>query len=302
MSGRSPKPIYVLHGQDDYLRRQYRREIAAGLAGSEETQLAVTNFDSSAALSEVLDELRTAPLLAPRRLVILHDADDFVSKHRQALEEYLDSPSPTGSLILVVRSWPGNTRLARRAREIGEIADCSSPDERSLPRWISRAAQDRGKRISPDAAALLSAWVGPDLARLDAEIEKLALYTGRRQEISTEDVAAAVVATAGPVPFALTDAIATGNAKTAVEALHSLLTRRGEEFRVLGLIAWHLRRGLQSRLMRPPLRPGSAGWRPLAELRKDFRRVLQADLGLKTGAEPAPTMQLLVTKLCHPAT
>ncbi|KPK86560.1 MAG: hypothetical protein AMJ81_00900 [Phycisphaerae bacterium SM23_33] len=302
MSENPPKPVYVLHGPDDYLRRQYRRKIVAGLVGSEEAPLAVANFDSSAVLTEVLDELRTAPLLASRRLVIVHDADDFVTRHRQQLEDYLARPCPTASLILTVESWPPNTRLARQVREIGELMDCSSPEERSLPRWISGAAEDRGKRMSPQAAALLAAWVGPDLARLDAEVEKLSLYTGGRQEISAEDAAASVAATAGPVPFALTNALAGGDSKAALHALDSLLTRRGQELRVLGLIIWHLRSRLERDLSRPPSRRGPAGRRSPASVHKAFRHVLQADLGLKTGAQPLATMQLLVTQLCRPTT
>ena len=61
-----------------------------------------------------------------------------------------------------------------------------------------------------------------------------------------------------------------------------MLTRPGEEFRVLGMIAWHLRRSAGRT-------GGSAG---------DFRTVLTADLALKTGAPPLATMQLLVARLC----
>lgn len=298
MSKKSPQPVYVLHGQDDYLRRQYRRSIVAELVGQEDPQLAVSNFDSSAGLSEVLDELRTSPLLASRRVVIVHDADDFVTRHRAALEKYLANPCTTASLILLVKSLRARDRLARLAGEIGEVMDCSGPDEGSLRGWILRMAKDRGKRISREAAGLLAAWVGPDLGRLDAEIEKLALYVGRRDEISAEDAAAAVAATAGPVPFALTNAIGAGDRQAALDALDSLLTRRGQEFQVLGLITWHLRKQLEGKPVRGPAR----GLPPRAQpvrVHRDFRQALRADLALKTGAEPLTTMQLLVTRLCR---
>ena len=68
-------------------------------------------------LSEVLDELRTLPFLAEKRVVVLKDADKFVSEHRAALENYFDEPSKTGVLILTVEKWMKTTKLAKKTRK-----------------------------------------------------------------------------------------------------------------------------------------------------------------------------------------
>jgi len=234
MPERPGKCVYVLHGPDDYLRRQHRREIVQALLPDGQTELAVVHLDASAELSEVLDELRTAPFLAPRRIVIITDADKFVTRHRAALEKYLAGPAPAGSLILIVNTWQPRWKLAALAARVGEVIDCSPPSPASLPRWIVRVAEARGKRISGDDAALLAAWVGNDLARLDGEIEKLALYVGSRRTITGEDLAAVVAAAAGPVAFALTNALAAGDPAAALAALDDLMTQPGEAYRVLG--------------------------------------------------------------------
>ena len=293
-------PVYVLHGHNLYLRQQARREVIHRFGDEGDAELGVANFDASAELAEVLDELRTAPLLARRRLVIFHDADKFVTAHRQRLEQYLANPSSTASLMLVVDSWKATTKLAKLAAKIGEVIDCSDPDDAELPGWVVERASARGKQIAPKAAELLTEWIGNDLARLDGEIEKLAIYAGKRRVISAEDVAAVVVATAGPVPYALVNAIAAGRADEALSTLSRTLTRRGEEFRVLGLIAWHLRRqrgrGGGRWTGRAPT-GGRAGRGK--DLRGGFRRLLATDLALKTGAHPLPAMQALVLDLCR---
>lgn len=294
----TPKPVYVLHGQDSYLRRRHRRRIVAELVGADDPQLAVARFDSTATLSEVLDELRTGSLLARHRVVIVDEADDFVARCRKPLEEYLAKASPTGSLILAVKTFPASTRLARLATAIGEVLDCSAPDEGSLPRWIGQMAEERNQRISPEAAELLAAWIGPDLGRLDTEMEKLSLYVGPRRQISADDAAASVAATAGPVPFALTNALAAGNARAAFEALDSLLAQRGQEYRVLGLFGWYLRSRLEGKPMGPFGRRRAQPRRSPGGLQQDLRHVLRADLALKTGEKPLTTMQLLVARLC----
>ena len=64
--------------------------------------------------ADVLDELRTVPFLSGRRVVVVRNADTFVSGNRGLLECYFESPCRTGVLVLVVESWPANTRLARK--------------------------------------------------------------------------------------------------------------------------------------------------------------------------------------------
>jgi DNA polymerase-3 subunit delta len=309
------KPVYVLYGDDEYLRDEHRRQIVEEVVGSADAQLAVASFNADAELADVLDDLRTLPLMSPSRLVIVRDADSFVSAHRQALEDYLDHPSPTGALLLIVSSWPGNTNLAKRVLKIGRAIACSAPAG-NLGQWIAQAALKRGKQIAPQAAQLLEQYVGADLAALDAEVEKLSLYVGDRPAIATEDVNVLTVATAGPADFALTNALTASDAKTAVTVLDKMLTRKGLEFMVLGQIGGHLRRAIKGQSIRQaggdprealnPYMPSDAKQkyldllrrRPLAVLQQDFRRVLAADLAMKSGAEPRAAMQDLVLSLC----
>jgi DNA polymerase-3 subunit delta len=306
------KPIYVLHGDDGFLRDAHRREIVERLIGPADPQLAVAVFEPDAPLADVLDELRTAPFLAPRRVVVVRDADAFVTAHRAALERYLAAPAASAALMLLVTTWNPKWRLARIVEDIGRRVDCSVPQRGSLAAWIAKAARKRGKKLAPDAAELLEQWIGRDLAALDGEIEKLSIYAGERETVTVEDVSALVTSTAGPAAFALTNALTAGDAKAALDALGGMLTARGEEFRTLGLIAWHLRRALSAKEqmatggspdVRMPPRQRSAFLamvrrRPMRRMERDFARLLEADLGMKSGLEPQAALQSLVVGLC----
>ena len=310
------KPIYILHGEDAFLRDASRREIVAAAIGDADPQTCVAPFDATAELADVLDELRTVPFLAPRRVVIVSDADAFVAAHRKALEKYLAKPSETATLILIVSTWKKTTRLDKLARKIGGVLNCSAPGRGSVGRFVTEAAARRDKRIDSDAAQLLAEWIGDDLAALDAEIEKLSLYVGRRASISAADVSAVVSATAGPAAFALTNALTAGDARAALSALNGMLTARGDQFRVLGLITWHLRKAMGVQQLIAEGQSAGAAMRAcrvfygkqefLAMLRRrsagalqeDFRRLIRADLGMKTGAAAPATLQPLVMQLC----
>ncbi|MHC4294951.1 MAG: DNA polymerase III subunit delta, partial [Planctomycetota bacterium] len=263
-------------------------------------------------LPEVLDELRTLPFLAPRRAVVVSDAAPFVSAHREAIESYLNAPSKTASLILLLTSFPRNTRLAKLVGKIGEAIECNAPEAGKLHGWLREAAAARGKKISSEAVELLLAYRGAEMGTLDEEIEKLALYVAERDRITGEDVGRLVASTSGAEAFELTNAITKGNAAAALKALAGSITRRGEEFKVLGMIAWYLRRALKasqelSAGKRPALKmpPQHASAframlqrRNLKKLQGDFRKLLNADLAMKTGTNPNTALQQLVVQLC----
>jgi len=283
MPDRPAKPVYVLHGSDQFLRRRRRGDIIGALLGDTDPQLARVDLDDDAELADVLDALRTPTFLAPRRVVVMDDADAFITRHRKALEKYFTDPAPTGSLILTVDNWQSGWNLAKIVADVGELVHCSPPPPGKLPKWMANVARTHGKKLSAAAAKQLIEGIGNDLARLRSEIEKLSLFVGERAEITDGDVGAVVAASAGPVDYALSNALSARNAREALKALDDLLTRRGEEFRVLGTLRWHL---------------GSPRNRARYSDR-DFRRLLAADLGMKTGAEPKAALQLLVTQLCR---
>ncbi len=317
MSQATVQPVYALVGNDTFLQDAYRQEITQAVLGQADPQMALSTHDGTAELAAVLDDLRTLPFLAPSRLVIVREADAFVSAHRDALESYLDSPAEAGVLVLMVSSFPKNTRLAKKVAEIGTIYDCSSPDEADLAGWLKRNAAKRNKTIDRQGAQLLLEWIGNDLAALDQEVEKLSLYVDQRGEITAEDVATLVTASAGAEAFALPNALTEGNAAQALTILAQMLSARGEEFRTLGMIRWHLVRAIRAKQLIAAGRSSQEAMkavkvfyrqasafeaflkrRSLDKLCGDFRRALAADRAMKSGTTAQADLQELVVSLC----
>ena len=305
------KPIYILHGSDGFLLEKHRRDVLAAAVGDADPALAVSAFDGEATTSDVLDALRTVPFLTDRRIIVVRDADAFIGRSRQALEAYAARPCETGVLILVVSSLRSQGKFEKRVAEIGRVIDCT-PRKRDLPAQVRSAAKRRGKDIDRQAAAALVEWIGPDLLALGNELDKLASYTGDRERITLDDLTAVVRPKEDAEDFALSNAITAGDIPAALRALDRALTARGEEFRVLGNIGWHLRRLRQAQLSRlagrglglrlPPdvarRLNGLLERRSLHRIEADFRRLLRTDLGMKSGLEARAALQGLVVELC----
>ena len=81
-------PVYAVVGRDRFLRSEALDGILSGLASEMDSVGPARHDGSSAELAEVLDEARTLSLLGTRRVVVVDDADGFISANRAALERY----------------------------------------------------------------------------------------------------------------------------------------------------------------------------------------------------------------------
>src|SRR5262249_35864101 len=137
--------------------------------------------------AKIKDELATLPFLSSRRLVVIDNADPFVTNYRSQLEKYVTQPAATGVLVLDVKTWPATTRLAKLLADT--TISCKAPSAAKLPAWCGDWAKSKhGKPLSVPAAQLLVDLVGSDMGQLDQELGKLAAYVGQAPKIDVEDV------------------------------------------------------------------------------------------------------------------
>src|SRR5690349_8061567 len=86
------QPVYVLHGDEAFLRRQVRTALRKLVLGGDDSGFSLSCHEgASASFGAVLSDVQTVGLLTPRRLVIVEDADPFVSRDRAKLEKYVAS-------------------------------------------------------------------------------------------------------------------------------------------------------------------------------------------------------------------
>jgi DNA polymerase-3 subunit delta len=166
-----PKPVYALVGQDAYLQLAELGRIQREL-GKDVQRI---DFDGDRAeLAEVLDELRSFAMFGGSKLVVMRDADEFISRFRHQLEDFLEEPPTSATLVLRVPSLPKNERISKIIAKVGEVIPCDPPKD--LRSWIVRHAKDaHGLSLAPEAAHLLADYIGADLGRIDMELSKLAL-------------------------------------------------------------------------------------------------------------------------------
>lgn len=246
------KSICVIAGKDEFLVANQCEALVGELLTDEQRPMCLYQPKADeVAVADVLDELRTLPFLADRRVVLIKDADKFVSANREILEKYFDDPSPTGVLILAVASWPGNTRLAKKLPKVGQLIKVTDIARRSLPKYVADYTRgEHAKSFAAGAAQLLVELVGDEPGRLCSEADKLAMYVGDKKNITSDDVEKLIGHNRMFNAFAVIDAVTEGNVGCAIERLRNMFASdRQAEFRVVGAFAYHFRRLFKARAM-----------------------------------------------------
>jgi DNA polymerase III subunit delta len=251
LKAKAPKrhPVYALVGDEDFLKRQARERIIATALGEDDPAFAVSVFQGDKAdkldFSTIRNELDTLSFLASCRVVIVENADTFVTDHRPSLEAYAAKPNPDAVLVLDVKTFPETTKLAKALPDAAKVVCKAPPAYRlyDLKPWLVQWAKTAHKKqLAPDAAELLLDLVGPSMGLLDQELGKLAVAVGAKPGIAAEDVDRLVGRSKAADVFRILDAIGEGKPGEALSVLEALFAEGEHPLAILGPLTAQLRK------------------------------------------------------------
>jgi DNA polymerase III subunit delta len=256
-------------------------------------------------------------------VVIVEDADGFVSKNRPALEDHVSRSRSTGVLLLSVGTWPTNTRLYKALAEAGLQIECKFPPPAKLLKWLTGWAKSQHHaQLDPAAAEVMNELIEPELGLFDQELAKLAVLAGSGGVITPELVHDAVGGWRSKTVWEMLDAAVSGDAREGLLQLERLLAGGEAPIAVLAQISGSLRRfaaatsiieAAEEQRRRITLRDAlsEAGFKPFvlskaeAQLRqlgrirgaKLYRWLVDADLALKGSSSSPARARIVLEKL-----
>jgi DNA polymerase III delta subunit len=298
----SIEPLYLVTGDDE----AEMSAIGTALADSVEEDLRAFNVqrfygnDAGSTVAAVLDAASTFPLLAPRRVVLLLQAEKALVA-RKAKSADRDEASPdedgdsdgggrTGQLALLkayaaaphshatvafLGAGLRRTFDALATQAVVVVCEASADVIRTLE-------VEHGVRFDRDAAELLRQMAGADVARLRADVERVVLYAAGRKTIVREQVAEVIGRSAAGGGKKLWNDVAGRRTAAALRELGLELAEGAVPFMVLGLLRSVVERTVAARDL-----PGA------------LEALLRTDLALKTsGGDPRVLLERLVVELC----
>jgi DNA polymerase III subunit delta len=221
---RSFLPVYLLHGEEDFLLESALTAVLDAVLPEELRSLNLDVLDcGDVAGRDIVARAASFPMMGDTRVVIAKNIERMVVQDLEQLTGYVESPSESTVLILAgkkadLRRKPFSTLHARGAAfEFAHVRDSS------MASWITDRVDTYGATIDDDAADLLSVHVGVSLREVDSEITKLLTYLGDRKHITTADVADVVGFSREFTIFQLQECIGKGDIRRAMVILDHML-------------------------------------------------------------------------------
>jgi DNA polymerase III delta subunit len=310
-------PLYLLGGDD----LQSRHDLAIEFANVVDEDLQAFNVQTFYAneatnagtreqlIGSLIATARTLPMMSPRRVIIVHEADRLLSPKRgkdedpaaepeppkkgkraaastpaEELEAYIEHPEPMTTLVFVAGLLDANRRVVKLLRKHAEIVDCGSLESpREAAMWITRRLEMDELAIEPKALALLLGATGLSLGRIRAEVDKLVLYAAGEATITATHVRDLVIPQNEPSEvFALMDAIKKSDASAALRE-----------------VATRIDAGVPPPMLLGMIRAATIQLRPDARVKSGLEAVFRADLAIKSSAgAPQYLLECLVVELC----
>lgn len=296
-------PIYLLQGEDEVekagLAHEFEALVEEGLRAFNVERIHTGEIASgeklAAAVSSLVAAVRTLPMMSPRRVVIVLQAQGLLVPKREseaasrALEEFEDllkNPEPQTTLVLVAGTLDKRSRIYKLLAKQATLVECGVLEGiDDAARWVVNRVAAADMKIEPAGARLLAERCGPDVKRLRNDVDRLLLYALGQKSITLDDVREVVGPAALQDDWAMANAIEAGDGKTALRQLALMLDAGAPPEQIMGQLGWLVRTKF-------PLQVP-------AMLRPAVHALFRTDLALKRSAgEPRVLLERLVVELC----
>lgn len=230
------KSVYLLYGEEAYLKNQYRHKLLGALLGEGDTVNCNVYESADVPVREIIDLAETMPFFAEHRVIVINDSGLF-KKNGEELAGYLPGIPESTVMIFTEQEVDKRSKLYKAAKEKGRAVEFSAQDEETLTKWILSMLKKENRSITKQTLLLFMEKTGTDMQNIAQELEKLICYTMGRDVITDGDVEAVCTTRVTSRIFDMIGAIAERKQKKALDLYYDLLTLKEPPMRILFLIA-----------------------------------------------------------------
>lgn len=236
------KPATLIIGDELFLRDRAVEGIMASVQKTHGDSLHKERHDAETYdIAACMESLQSISMWGSHTLVVVHNVDEWDWGKASALLEYLKSPNPAATLVMVAESVDGRLKAVQQMKAACEVVVCKPLYANQVPDWLRREAKTLDKQLSQEAANWCLELVGTDLGTLHQALEGLSLYVGTKPTIDLADVEKFLSNTSQHDVFELCKALGTGNSARALQFMENLLSNGEAAVKVMYMVARHWR-------------------------------------------------------------
>lgn len=230
------RQVYLLYGEENYLKRQYRDKLRHALVAEGDNMNFSAYEGKNINPKELIDLAETLPFFAEKRLILIENSG-FFKNQAEELAAYLKTIPETTCFVFVEEEVDKRSKMYKAAKNAGSVVEFARQKEELLTRWITGRIRREGKKITNQAMQLFLSMTGSDMENIDKELEKLLCYCMDKDGIYPEDVESVCSGQINNRIFDMVNAIAAKDQKQALLLYYDLLELKEPPMRILFLIA-----------------------------------------------------------------
>lgn len=224
--------IHLLHGTNDFLKRQRLAELVADAE--------VERYDGEAlSVGQLQDLVRAQMLFSTEQVIVIRD----LSQNTDVWAALPEVAMADDTMLILYETKPDKRtrtyKFLQKHATVEEFASFGERDTAKAVQWcVARAKQAYDFSLDLSTAQALVERAGLDMGRLDGFLEQLALLN---------EVDETVIATLVPLPkiesaFVLFEAVLAGKTERVSQIIHFLETESGSDgaYQTLGLLVSQL--------------------------------------------------------------
>ena len=234
------KKIYLLCGEEAYLRQQYKEKLIHALNPTEDTMNFSKYEGKGIEVREIIDLCETMPFFADYRVVLVENSGFFKNKCEE-LAEYLKNLPDYVRFVFVEEEVDKRSKMYKAVKSAGAIVDFAKQDEKTLMRWAAGILSREGRKITTRDMELFLTKTGTDMGNIRNELEKLITYTMGQDIVTRADIEAVCTTRTENKIFDMVRAVTEKNQRKALDLYNDLLTLKEPPMRILFLLSKQFR-------------------------------------------------------------
>ena len=183
------KPVYFLAGSEPFFIDAISGYIEKNaLSESEKAFNQVVLYGKDADPVAIVDHARRYPMMAPRQVVIVKEAQEM--KDLKNLGPYIENPSPTTVLVICHKHKAFNKRskFGQLVKAKTVFFESAKLYDNQIPDFITAQLKTLRLSTAPPTAALLAEYLGTNLSLIVRELDKLSLHLTPGTKVTPQHV------------------------------------------------------------------------------------------------------------------
>lgn len=261
------QPIYLLYGEENYFIREIEQGVVKAVLSPDELDMNLITLERDPSVNELLALVDTIPFMGGKNVILVRGTGFFRAKKAGASEETTGTDTADERLLQMVANFPDyvhivfsttekvdkRRKLFKMVEKHGSVVEVAHLKAKDVRGWLQIKLGELNKKMASDAMeyflGIVSIMSKISLGFLHNELEKIALFTGKKNIITQQDLIAMMSSIPEISVFAMIDAVSQKQVGKALQLIGEQLQAGEHPLKLISLLARQVRMMWQGKEM-----------------------------------------------------